>query len=69
MVHMSFTIRCNECGLTVDITKDNVEYFVNEYAWNRDNFKITDDSPIGAFITYDTPNATVICKCGHRVSE
>jgi transcription elongation factor Elf1 len=62
----SFTIICNECGQKTEITKENVRKFVNEYDWNCDNFQL-EDIEIGAFVTYDTGNETVLCKCGNRV--
>lgn len=64
---MSFTIKCNACGNEEEITSANVRDFVNEYAWNHSEFKVSEDMSIGAFVTYDTTNETVICKCGHRL--
>jgi Fe2+ or Zn2+ uptake regulation protein len=62
----SFTIICNECGQKTEITKENVQRFVNEYGWGYEDFHLV-DIEIGAFVTYDTSNETVLCKCGNRV--
>lgn len=63
----TFTIKCNSCGLEVEITAENVRLFVNEYSWAHEDFKVSEEMPIGAFVTYDTTNETVLCKCGNRV--
>lgn len=66
---MSFTITCSECSLSVEITRENVMSFVNEYGWNSHEFKTNDESPIVACVTYDTSNETVLCRCGHEVTR
>lgn len=64
---MTFTITCNGCGTTVELTDENVHEFINEYAWAHEDFKVSEETPIGAFVTYDTSNETVLCKCGNKV--
>jgi hypothetical protein len=64
-----FTIRCNKCEKEIEINAMNVKYFVNEYGWSDHDFKVSDEMPIGAFVTYDTSNETVLCKCGNRVER
>lgn len=64
---VTFTITCNGCGTSVELTDKNVQDFVQPYAWACDDFKVSEDMPIGAFVTYDTSNETVLCKCGNKV--
>jgi hypothetical protein len=68
---MSFTITCNNCRRSLDITQDNAGKVINMMGWGPDieDAKPTKEAPIAIYTFYDMIWNTVVCECGNKVTE
>ncbi|GIQ62146.1 hypothetical protein PACILC2_07140 [Paenibacillus cisolokensis] len=64
----SFTLTCNQCGKTVNLTQDNIKDYYRGFGWGKfEPSTLEHKDKILIWYTEDMANDTISCSCGNEV--